>query len=215
MRPLGTAQRTLGLLIVGAGLLTFFFPLITTDPPVLGRSHWSPLLITVQMCEGQLPRSHGMNSVSPGDVLFSIPLMFTAMYLLDLAALATLFLSPYPKLMRGIAWAELCMCWAWRGDRRSFELLFYGTFSYREGFSLVRHVSIGQLTFILVAVMGVIWLLSMEDHTETEDVTGDWVPAADGAQGSRPPEVLDAEVVSSDDNKQSRREDRAGGPPLR
>jgi hypothetical protein len=208
MRPLGAAQRMWGLLVVGAGLLTFFFPLITTDPPVLGRAHWSPLLITVQMCEGQLPRSHGMNPVSSGDVLFSIPLMFTAMYLLDLAALVALFLSPYPKLMRGIAWAELCMCWAWRGDRRGFELLFYGTFSYREGFSLVRHVSIGQLTFILVAVMGVIWLLSMEDHREAEDAAGDWATAADGAQGSRPPETLDAEIISSDDDKRLPRENR-------
>jgi hypothetical protein len=199
MRRLGAVTRTLGALVIGAGLLTFFVPLITTSPPVLGRTHWSPLEIIVQMCAGQLPRSHGTHSVSSADVLFSIPLMFTAMNVLDLAALAALFLSPYPKLLRGIAWAELCMCWFWRGDRLRFELLFYGTFSYRDGFSLVRHVSIWQLTFVLVAVMGVIWLLSMED--DIEDRTVDLAVAADGTQGSRPPEVLDAEIICSDNDE--------------
>jgi hypothetical protein len=77
-KPMGRRRRALALLAVVAGLLTFFLPLVTTDPAVMGRSRWSPWNISWQIYEGNLPPS--------------IPFMATAVYLLLVLAFGAICL---------------------------------------------------------------------------------------------------------------------------
>ena len=55
-----------------------------------------------------------------------------------------------PEVLAKIAVVGWCTSWFWRGDRISFEEMFYGDWSYHN-FSLVRHVGFGQLTIVLLA----------------------------------------------------------------
>ena len=54
--PLGPTRRLLAVLVLIAGLLTFFLPLISTHPPVSHTSLWSPFDIVRQMYLGHLPQ---------------------------------------------------------------------------------------------------------------------------------------------------------------
>ena len=61
-----------------------------------------------------------------------------------------------------IAVVGWCTSWFWRGDRISFEEMFYGDWSYHN-FSLVRHVGFGQLTIVLLGVMLALFLVSRSE----------------------------------------------------
>src|SRR5438445_12823706 len=55
MESMGRRQRSFAFLIVVGGILTFFLPLVTTDPPVMGRTRWSEWNIACQAQAGNLP----------------------------------------------------------------------------------------------------------------------------------------------------------------
>ena len=76
--------------------------------------------------------------------------MAAAIYLLLVVALIALCFSCSPEVLAKIAVVGWCTSWFWRGDRISFEEMFYGDWSYHN-FSLVRHVGFGQLTIVLLA----------------------------------------------------------------
>jgi len=136
-KPLGRRRRSLSFLAIAAGLLTFFLPLVTTDPAVMGRSRWSAWNISWQIYGGNLP-------LKPENLLSSIPAMATAVYLLLVFAFIALCLFPSRDGLTKTAIVGLFTSWFWRGDRNSFEQLFYGEASYHN-LSLVRViVKIGQ-----------------------------------------------------------------------
>jgi hypothetical protein len=53
---MGPKRRSLALVVVAGGILTFFVPLVSTYPPVLQITDWSPFNIVRQMYLGHLPQ---------------------------------------------------------------------------------------------------------------------------------------------------------------
>ena len=163
MEPLGPRRKILAAGVLILGLLSFFLPLIKVDVPVLDKTRWSPFDLAVRVYEGDLPpRVTGRTLATT-----SIPIMIPAVYLLQLAALVSLATSPSPVILKNIAVIGVCTSWLWRGDRLSFEELFYGTFSYHN-LSLVRRVGFGQHTVLLLGVMGALWFIAANDDLDAE-----------------------------------------------
>jgi len=100
--------------------------------------------------------------------LLSIPLMAAAIYLLLVVALIALCFSCSPEVLAKIAVVGWFTSWFWRGDRISFEEMFYGDWSYHN-FSLVRHVGFGQLTIVLLGVMLALFLVSRSEDRRRID----------------------------------------------
>ena len=53
--PLGKRRKSLAFFVVALGIISFFWPLITTDPPVLGKTQWSAWNVVCQIYQGNLP----------------------------------------------------------------------------------------------------------------------------------------------------------------
>jgi len=176
-KPLGRRRRLLAFIVVTAGLLTFFLPLVTTNPAVMGHSHWSPWNISRQIYEGSLPPS--------------IPFMATAVYLLLIVAFVVLCLDSSRDALAKIAIFGLFTSWLWRGDRSSYEALFYGKVSYHN-FALVRHVGFGDLTFVLLGAMGCLLYIAFNEALDAESAPKRAIPGA--FSGIREPKFVDAEI---------------------
>jgi len=91
--------------------------------------------------------------------------MAAAIYLLLVVALIALCFSCSPEVLAKIAVVGWFTSWFWRGDRISFEEMFYGDWSYHN-FSLVRHVGFGQLTIVLLGIMLALFLVSRSEDIE-------------------------------------------------
>ena len=74
-----------------------------------------------------------------------------------------------PEVLAKIAVVGWFTSWFWRGDRISFEEMFYGDWSYHN-FSLVRHVGFGQLTIVLLGVMLALFLVSRSEDIDSESI---------------------------------------------
>jgi hypothetical protein len=152
-KPLGRRRRSLAFIVVIAGLLMFFLPLVTTDPAVMGHSHWSPWNISRQIYEGNLPPS--------------IPFMTTATFLVLVFAFGALCLDSSRDVLAKIAILGLFTGLASLDDRISFETLFYGKVSYHNH-SLVRHVGTGDLMFVLLGAMGCLLYIAFNESSDTK-----------------------------------------------
>ena len=86
MKPSRTS-RFLALSIVAAGILTFFYPFVTTDPPVAGAARWSSFGIVLQMYNGVLPAPVCERCGEPLIRTFlALPLLVTIEYFFMVAA---------------------------------------------------------------------------------------------------------------------------------
>src|SRR2546428_9130536 len=90
MESMGRRKRSFAFLIVVGGILTFFLPLVTTDPPVMGRTRWSAWNLACQVQAGNLPPVRHYSERN--EFLLSIPLMAAAIYMLLVVALSAVFL---------------------------------------------------------------------------------------------------------------------------
>src|SRR2546426_4281376 len=142
MESMDRRKRSFAFLIVVGGILTFFLPLVTTDPPVMGRTRWSGWNIACQVQAGNLPPVRHYSERN--EFLLSIPWMAAAIYLLLVVALIALCFSCSPELLAKIAVGGCFTGSFWSVDRFRFEEMFYGDWSYHTfangNFSLVRHV---------------------------------------------------------------------------
>lgn len=150
MKKLANAHRAGAVVLILIGLLSFLEPLITTKPPVMGRTRWSPLDLVRQLQHGGLHGNVPSTVVVPS-ITFGLP------YLLMLLALASLCFFPSPKLL---AWSgvigAIASALAFRFGDMDLERLFYGKCCSMPG--PVRHV---ELASVLLIVMLVLTLLSL------------------------------------------------------
>jgi hypothetical protein len=156
--PLGVHPRLSALLVITLGLLTFFIPLVTVDPPVLDKTHWSAFDMVRQMYQGNL---HAPACERCGErvvrALVALPFLVSSIYALMIAALLPLSV-PYAMntlaAISGIGVAGSLSLWrnatAW-----AFEDTFYGRSSR------VRHVHYGSLQFALFGVMVALFIIAI------------------------------------------------------
>jgi hypothetical protein len=127
-RPLGRRRRLLALLAVGAGLLTFFVPLVTIDPPVLGITHWSAFNTVTSMYEGKLSQPVCERCGEPLiRSMLALPIEISVVYLLFGCALVALCFSESPKILAVLASIGSIVCLnAGYATMWAFEETFYG-----------------------------------------------------------------------------------------
>ena len=155
------SSRFLAVLIAVGGLLTFFWPLVTTDPPVAGITRWSCFNIVVQMYNGVLPAPAcercGVPSVR---AMLALPVNFAAGYVL-MAFMATAVSLRVPAQL--ITWFPLIWISGaikWRsGTRMAFEATFFGS----SGRGQVHY---GGLLAANLMVMAALFLVALDLRDE-------------------------------------------------
>lgn len=189
---LGPRRRSILFVIVAAGILTFFVPLMTTDPPVLGKAHWSLFNMALRICQGRLPPSHTWQlSLDVGYILFFLDPVI--IYSLMLCLLAVLYFPALHRHMAAMAaFGAFTTVEMWRFMADDFEVTFYGHASY-NGF-LVRHVGLVQLVMALLTVFGsALYVLVHVELDRESPQQESQVRAILDAQS-----LLDAEIISED-----------------
>lgn len=190
------SSRFVAILIAVAGLLTFFWPLVTTDPPVADTTRWSCFDIVDQMYNGALIapvcERCGVPSVR---AMLALPLDFAAAYVL--LAFMVIVLSLRVPAQRVIwfplIWISVAIRWR-HGTRMAFEKSFFGS-------SGNGHVNYSALLATHVVAMGALFLacLDLRDEESLEQSRN-----RGRLRGEpREPQVIDAEIV--DENEPANR----------
>jgi hypothetical protein len=169
---------------------------MTTDPPVLGKAHWSVFNMARRICEGELPPSHTWQpSLDMGYILFLLdPVMI---YLLMLSLLAVLYFPALHRHLPAMAafGAFMTVEMSRWSIRDNFDMTFYGHASYK-GF-LVRRVGLSQLVMALLAVFGsALYVLAHEELDQEPAQEESQLRAILEAQN-----LLDAEVIPPEDRE--------------
>jgi len=159
-RPLGRRRRLLALLAVGAGLLTFFVPLITIDSPVLGTTHWSAFSTVTSMYEGKLSQPVCERCGEPLiRSLLALPIEISVVYLLFGCALVALCFSESSKILAVLGSIGSIVCLnAGYATTWAFEETFYGRIISR-----VRRVHDWAFVTVLLALMLSIVYVSLKE----------------------------------------------------
>jgi hypothetical protein len=158
--------RVVALLIIAFGILTFFVPLITVDPPVAGATHWSAFDIVLQMYKGSLPSPICERCGEPlVRSLIALPFEITLIYLLMAAALIPLSVPYASKAVATIAALGTAggLYLSRFATRWAMEETFYGRWSR------VQHVHYGALQLALILIMAALFLVSMKPVSITKD----------------------------------------------
>lgn len=191
MRPLGTS-RALALSIVTAGILTFFYPFITTDPPVARMTRWSCFDIVVQMYNGVLPFPICERCGEPViRTLLALPFWVAVEYFLMVVALVFLCLRGPARV---ITWIAAGGAYINLRGRLATRLEFEGTFF---GLSRGGHVHYGGLLAAHLVVIVALFLASLDLRDEES--------SPEARQTSRlpvesfEPSVIDAEIVQENE----------------
>ena len=188
--PLGRRRRSILLIIIAVGILTFFAPLITTDPPVLGRTQWSVFELSLHVYQRELPPSRQW-AIDP----VMLPPDPVVLYSLLLCLLAIL---RFPGLHRHLAAIAVIGIFVngemWKFQGVDFERTFYGHASYDPNLSLSRHVGFGQLVLALLAVFGSVLFVAVHEDLDQES-SQEEVEVGDGERDIRGQEFLNAEII--------------------
>jgi hypothetical protein len=160
--PLGARRRLLALLVSALGLLTFFVPLVSIDPPVAGRTYWSPFNVADEMYQGRLPKPTWCERCGEPIVssVVALPLDISIDYLILVLALAALCFPESPGSLGGLAFtAAMGSGWAHKSRSTGFARTFYGRdVSYLGS---VSHIHCGWLTVALLCSMVVLFYISL------------------------------------------------------
>jgi len=198
VKPSGTS-RALAFSIVIAGILTFFFPFVRTDPPVAGLARWSCLDIVLQVYNGLLPRPICERCGEPAvRVFFALPLTVTLEYVLLIVALLVLLSAKPAKILYGIVLfgVYLFLRGEWGiATRWGFEETFFGI--SRRG-----HVHYSGLLVVHLVVMGVLFLacLDLRDEESSRKAR-----VADNlVVESREPQIIDAEIGRENEDAETK-----------
>jgi len=165
-------------MVVVGGILTFFVPLVSTHPPVLQTTNWSPFDIVRQMYLGHLPQPTCERCGDPMvRSLLALPFDVTVVYGLMVSALGALC---FRKTAAAPAWIGLVGVifsldtYMLRGGTNfaakwGFEKTFYGQPQSLEP-SARRPVFYGWLTIALLLVMcALVFVATREDLDVTHE----------------------------------------------
>jgi hypothetical protein len=191
---LGRARYSLAFFVLGVGVLSFFVPLVTTDPRVLGKTLWSPLNIAWQIAEGNLPNpATGGAAYLPTDTI--------SVYLLILLTLAALLFFPHPKALATIGLVGTLVSYhARHWDLYHFRWMFYGQ-TWADGNSAGR-VDFSRLVSWLLVVMAALFLIALDAILDPPELPQRTTP--NGSCNSPQPEFLEAEIQPSKESKPNR-----------
>jgi hypothetical protein len=159
--PFGARRRALALLVIAVGMLTFFVPLVTTDPPVVGTSRWSAFAIVMRMYEGKLPEPICERCGEPLiRSLLALPITVSVNYALMVVALVALSFPESPGFLRKVTLVGGLFDLIgvnYSGTKWGFENTFYGRI-----YTYSVHVHYRWLTDPLLLVMVTLFFISVK-----------------------------------------------------
>ena len=176
--PMGPKRRSLALIVVVGGILTFFVPLVSTHPPVWQTTDWSSFDIVRQMYLGHLPRPSCERCGEPMiRSLLALPFEVTVVYGLMFSALVVLCLR---KTAATLAWIGIVGVifsldtYILQGGTNfaakwGFEWTFYGQ-PQSLGPSAKGPVSYGWLTIALLTVMVALVFIAIREDLDSERI---------------------------------------------
>jgi len=171
-------------------MVTFFYPFVTTDPPVAGAMRWSPFAIVLRMYSGVLPTPICERCGEPVvRALLALPFLVTVEYLFMMAAGVALCSLKSARVIIWIAAFGIYNCLRGEygvGTRLEFEETFFGL--SRSG-----HVHYGGLLAAHLVVMVALVLASLDlrdEQSSQETQQGSQI-----AVESRDAPVIDSEIV--------------------
>lgn len=156
------AQKFNALLVIAIGLYTFFLPLVTINPPVLGRARWSAMHIAWETWQGKLPEPSGSHLPRFLDFALSYTSLggIALAYLLLLVALATVFSPGYQKALKLTSLIGLAAVgMAFKFALSDFARLFFGI--RRTTVEWNGDIGYGAAMYAILGVMAALLLVSM------------------------------------------------------
>lgn len=173
--PLGPKRRSLALMVVVGGILTFFVPLVSTNPPVVGTTEWSPFSIVRQMYFGRLPQPICETCGEPIiRSLLALPPFVTIVYALMISALVALCFPAAPVALARMGLIGIVLSldtYMFRGGvnfvtKWEFEKTFYGD-PQSLAPSSNGPVHYGWLTVAMFAVMGALVFIATHEDLDS------------------------------------------------
>jgi len=158
----------LALTVIVVGILTFFAPIVSTDPPVMQTTQWSPFTIVRQMYLGKLPQPTCERCGEPAvRSLLALPVLVMAVYALMLLALFPLCFSDAQALANiGLIGALLSLgTYTHFATKWEFEETFYGQ-PQSLAPSSNGPVFYGLLTIAMFAVMGALVFIAAHEELD-------------------------------------------------
>lgn len=154
---LGERRRLMALFVVAIGLATLIAPLIGTDPPVMGHSWWSPLMVVEEIRAGGLPVGAVSGDTSGSELMGRYADLVLYVFVLGYGMLAVSFLAlALAPSIRLIRWAA-GLCMVGTGADALFGHMSYQSALYAAGDGPPVHA--GTLTLALLAVTALLFLI--------------------------------------------------------
>jgi hypothetical protein len=156
---LGPKRGLLAASVTAVGLLTFFMPWISTDPPAMGLSEWSLWSVARGVQDGTLPGTPNQSFILVLGFLYAIMLV-------NLIGLCLSALFSVPKIQATIALIGGWVCceakYSYFGQKVwKLERLFYGN-------SSGGHVGLDRLLTALIVIMAALCLISLDAMLDPE-----------------------------------------------
>ena len=184
------------------GILTFFVPLVTTNPPVLNKTRWSVFDIVQHVWARELPPGPDWEQA-----IVYFPVDCLLLYVFLLFAVVKLRSPEAHRTLALVAALSIYLdAWMWR-TWKAFEVTFYGHVSY-DNMSSVRHVGLGELALVQLAVWGALLFIIADEDLDAESSAKGVQPDADSTKSSEP-EFLEVEILPPEEPEAMRRDRRA------
>lgn len=188
----GPRRKLLATIIVGAGLLTFFLPLINTMPSILNKTQWSMYEIVIDVYNGRLfPDRTDV-------ILFPVEILIIYFNLLG-ALIIVYFWSSQRALsfMSVVGMWFAVRSWYWKKD--DFDFMF----SSARGLTSMPQVSLGVLSMSLFGTMLALLFITTCDTLDSE-IEPKASREIENPGQNRVPEFLDVEILPPEEKRTKR-----------
>jgi len=143
LRPFGKNRRRLAFLVCALGVYTFFLPMVILNPPLLGRTEWSPLNMAVNIYLGNFPVRRGRFD----ETLIEIGVI----YLLILFSLIVMWLPGRPEILFSTSSFGVVLSFLGKFWEHGFLL----TFGWEYFGRLHRGITWWLLPFVMPALVAI------------------------------------------------------------
>lgn len=151
---LNPTSRLVAFLTVAIGLLTFFLPLITTQPAILSETRWSLYGIVAGVYAG---RFFPIRSE-----LLSLPISLPVAYALMVGSIIRLCFARPQTVLRFIAGVDILLAVrAWYWEKADFQRIFYSSASSTAW----PQVDLGTLSVCIIASMTTLLVITTRSIT--------------------------------------------------
>ncbi|HUJ94261.1 MAG TPA: hypothetical protein VLW84_03275 [Terriglobales bacterium] len=182
-------RKLFAAVVLGAGFLTFFLPLIGIDHPVLNRTQWSMFDVISNVYHGTLFPSR--------TELGSIPIALPIIYLIMLCSFLVICFFRSQNALRFATIAGILLAvrsWYW--ERTDFERMFHSA----SGSQAWPHVNLAPLSLSLLGLMSALLYITITDNLDSGFLPKG-SPHPEPPRNAQATEILSIEILPPEDKK--------------